>query len=166
MTVPSSSDTPPLDRATLELARADIGFSAAHFSVLDGRAERLHGHNYRVILRVEGQVGSDGTVIDFSALKSALRAECAELDECVLLPTSGDAVRVTPQGDSVEVDEGDRHFVFPVTDVRLLPVPNTTCEWLAAWLLAQLRARLGKRTVRLTLTVEELPGQGATVKEL
>jgi 6-pyruvoyltetrahydropterin/6-carboxytetrahydropterin synthase len=164
-------DTPREDQAAspaqarLRLDRADIGFSAAHFGVVGGRAERLHGHNYRVSLQAEGSMAADGTVMDFAALKTALRAECAELDERVLLPQTSDAVRVTPQGDSVAVDERQRHFVFPAEDVVLLPIPNTTCECLAAHILNRLRARLGDRPVRLEVTVEELPGQGASVKE-
>jgi 6-pyruvoyltetrahydropterin/6-carboxytetrahydropterin synthase len=151
--------------AILELARADIGFSAAHFSVVAGIAERLHGHNYRVVLRAHGAVHADGTVVDFRALKHALRAECALLDERTLLPTASPTVSVRVDGAEVEVREGARRFVFPRDDVVTLPLVNTTCECLAGYLLAALRARLADLPVRLELSVEEIPGQGATVRE-
>ena len=165
MAPPSREDDVPQRRARLELSRGDIGFAAAHFSVVDGRAERLHGHNYRVALRAGGEVGAGGTVVDFAVLKRALRDECAELDEHMLLPAASDAIRVAVDGGVVRVDEGARHFEFPRQDVRLLPVPNTTCECLAAHLLSRVRARLGGCPVRLEVTVEEVPGQGATVAE-
>ena len=165
MDAPSPAQGGPGARASLELSRADIGFAAAHFSVVGGRAERLHGHNYRVALRAHGDVAADGTVVDFGVLKSALRAECDELDEHMLLPTSSEVVHVHAEGHVVTAEEGRRRFVFPAADVRLLAIPNTTCECLAAYLLSRLRARLGATPVRLEVSVEEVPGQSATVKE-
>jgi 6-pyruvoyltetrahydropterin/6-carboxytetrahydropterin synthase len=165
LTSPIDPTPGPAGHATLELARADIGFSAAHFSVVAGTSERLHGHNYRVMLRAHGAMQADGTVVDFRALKQALRAECALLDERMLLPTGSDVVAVQTEGDEVVAREGARRFVFPRDDVVLLPVLNTTCECLAAHLLAQVRGRLGDLPVRLDLSVEEIPGQGATVTE-
>jgi 6-pyruvoyltetrahydropterin/6-carboxytetrahydropterin synthase len=155
----------PRPRAELDLTRADIGFSAAHFSVVGGRAERLHGHNYRVRLRARGAVAADGTLVDFAVLKGALREVCAELDERTLLPLQSDRVAVQMHGDDVAVSEGARNFRFPREDVCLLPTPNTTCEALAAYLLAQVRNRLGQLPVVLELGVEEKPGQSATVTE-
>jgi 6-pyruvoyl-tetrahydropterin synthase len=152
--------------AILELRRADVGFSAAHFGVVDGRSERLHGHNYRVSLRAHGSVGRDGTVVDFKTLKEALHTECGLLDERMLLPTRSAPVKVEAVGDDVHVRHGNRHFSFPRGDVHLLPVTNTTCECLAHYLLEVVRTRLGSLPVRLELTVEEAPGQGATVAEL
>lgn len=166
MTGPSADQPAPGGAAELHLTRADIGFSAAHFSVIDGVAERLHGHNYRVSLRARGSVGADGTVVDFHALKDVLRQVCAGLDERTLLPAQSPTVRVTQEGSSVTVDSGARHYVFPAEDVRLLPVNNTTCECLAAHLLTAVRERLGALPVRLSLGVDEMPGQGATIEEL
>jgi 6-pyruvoyltetrahydropterin/6-carboxytetrahydropterin synthase len=151
--------------ARLELARADIGFSAAHFSIHQGRSERLHGHNYRVFLRVRGTIGEEGTVVDFAALKAALRGLCAELDERMLVPTRSARIRVEESGGAIELTEGSRRFVIPRGDAVLLPVVNTTCECLAAHLLSELRARLGPSDYHLELSVEETPGQGAAVSE-
>ena len=148
--------------ATLVLARTDIGFSAAHFSVHGGRSERLHGHNYRVELTLTGQVGDEGTVVDFAELKRALRDACAELDERMLVPTESPTLVVATGDAGVEVAEGTRRFLFPRGDVVLLPIANTTCECLAAHLVGRLAPFLrGGRSA--TLHVEETPGQGATV---
>ncbi len=151
--------------ASLELERGDIGFSAAHFSIHQGRSERLHGHNYRVSLRAHGPVDAEGTVVDFAALKGALRALCAALDERMLVPTRSAGIAVEEADATVVVTEGSRRFVFPREDAVLLPVVNTTCECLATHLLGALREQLGDSSYRLELRVEELPGQGATVRE-
>jgi 6-pyruvoyltetrahydropterin/6-carboxytetrahydropterin synthase len=151
--------------ASLELSRADIGFSAAHFSIHQGESERLHGHNYRVFLRVHGTIGDEGTVVDFAALKRALRTLCSELDERMLVPTRSPRIRIEETADGVSLSEGTRRFLIPRGDAVLLPIVNTTCECLAAHLLGELRERLGRTAYRLELRVEETPGQGAAVAE-
>jgi 6-pyruvoyltetrahydropterin/6-carboxytetrahydropterin synthase len=162
---PPSAAEPPAD-AVLEIDKERLGFAAAHFSILEGGSERIHGHNYRVALRARGTVRPDGTVVDFAALKSAVRAECEALDHRMLLPGESPAVAIDAEQDGhVAVREGDRRFLFPADEVRVLPVANTTCECLAGWMLGRVRARLGELPVRLELTVEESPGQGATVAE-
>jgi len=162
---PSAAATPHGEGATLELTRGDIGFSAAHFSIIDGRAERLHGHNYAVALRAHGALREDSTVLDFHTLKAALRAACATLDERTLIPERSTTLRIRRDADCVEVVHQQRRYVFPIDDVCLLPLDNTTCECLAAHLLGLVRSRLGAAAVRLEVSVSELPGQGATVKE-
>jgi 6-pyruvoyl-tetrahydropterin synthase len=151
--------------ATLHLNRSDIGFAAAHFSILAGRAERLHGHNYRVGLRVTGPVQPDGAVMDFAVVKQALRMACAELDERMLIPVRSPALHINERDREVEVTHESRRYVFPPADVRLLPVVNTTCECLAQYLLEVVRSGLGDRSVRLEISVEESPGQAASAAE-
>ena len=166
MSSPPGGSVPRPDHAVLEVDKPVHGFAAAHFSVLDEGTEPLHGHNYRVRLRASGAVRGDGSVVDFASLKAAIAAECEALDHSVLLPTGSDRVAVSERGDGhVEVREGERCFVFPRAEVRLLPIVNTTCECLAGHLLAGVRRRLGEAPVRLELSVEESPGQGATVAE-
>ena len=149
----------------VHIDKASIGFSAAHFSIVETGSEPLHGHNYRVSLRARGGLREDGTVVDFALLKAAARAECAVLDHRMLVPTACPEVRVTELDGEVELREGTRRFLLPASDTCLLPVRNTTCECLAELLLGRLRRRLGELPVRLEVTVEESPGQGATVTE-
>jgi 6-pyruvoyltetrahydropterin/6-carboxytetrahydropterin synthase len=152
--------------AVLELHKDRLGFAAAHFSILEGGSERIHGHNYRVGLRAHGSIRSDGTVVDFGALKSALGRECAALDHHMLIPGDCPDVAVEEQPDGhVAMRQGQRRFLFPAAEVRILPVRNTTCECLAEYLVERLRVHLGELPVRLEVTVEESPGQGATVGE-
>ena len=154
-----------MTEASLELARADIGFSAAHFSIHQGRSECLHGHNYRVFLSASGPVGDEGTVVDFAALKRVIRGLCDELDERMLVPTESPWIGLEVSDGEVRLTEGSRRFVLPRGDAVLLPIVNSTCECLAGHLLAETRARLGPTGYRLTLRVEETPGQGAAVTE-
>ena len=156
----------PTPDAVLSVEKERLGFAAAHFSILESGSERIHGHNYRVGLRATGRVRRDGTMVDFAALKDAVAAECDLLDHRMLLPAECPEVAIEPAVDGhVGVRQGTRRFLFPEAEVEVLPVRNTTCECLAEYLLGRVRARLGELPVRLELTVEESPGQGATIAE-
>jgi 6-pyruvoyltetrahydropterin/6-carboxytetrahydropterin synthase len=58
------------------------GFAAAHRIVgSGGRCENLHGHNFKVELRVGGeQLGEAGMLMDFTDLKGILREVISDLD--------------------------------------------------------------------------------------
>lgn len=152
--------------SSLHVAKDSIGFAAAHFSLLGSDRERLHGHNYRVALRLRGVLTEQGTLADFGRLKAALRAECALLDHRMLVPTRAPEVAVEELADGhVELRWGGDRFLLPATDAALLPLRNSTCECLAEHLLTRLRERLGDLPASLEVTVEESPGQGATSSE-
>lgn len=45
-------------------------FAASHFlTKYHGKCENLHGHNYKIIVTIEGPVKEDGMVIDFKLIK-------------------------------------------------------------------------------------------------
>jgi 6-pyruvoyltetrahydropterin/6-carboxytetrahydropterin synthase len=60
----------------------EAGFAAAHsLRGYKGECERLHGHNWRVQVRLAAEELDElGMVIDFRDLKAALEAVLAELD--------------------------------------------------------------------------------------
>lgn len=127
----------------IRIANDDLVFCAGHFITLDdGTCERLHGHTYRVAAEVDGPLGEDQYVVDFLAVRNALKAILAELDHRVLLPERHPAIRVSSQAGQVEVAFADRHWSFPQDDCRLLPIANTTTELLAQYVGERLLAAL------------------------
>ena len=53
-----------------------FAFEAAHkLPWHQGRCRDLHGHSYRLEVTVEGPVGDDGLVIDFSDVKGIVESE-------------------------------------------------------------------------------------------
>lgn len=151
--------------ATISIAKEDMHFSAAHFTVFSAeRRENLHGHDFYVAATATGPVGAGGLCFDYSRLKSRLRALCARLDETVLLPTRSPHLVVTTEGDACRVAFGDERLHFLRRDVKLLPVRNVTVEELAHWLLAELTAADGFAALpieTLELRVSSGPGQWA-----
>ena len=157
-----------MGRYRLCIRKEGLGFAAAHFTLFpDGRAERLHGHNYRTELEIEGDAVQGGLLLDFTEIKEAVRAICDELDERVLLPTRHPDLEILEDGDAVQARCHGKTYRFPRDDVRLLPLENSTVEELARHLGDRLLETLGPRlrragVTRLAVGIEETPGQSGT----
>jgi 6-pyruvoyltetrahydropterin/6-carboxytetrahydropterin synthase len=141
--------------------------SSGHFISYEGdKCERLHGHNYRVAVEVEGKLDENHYVFDFIALKHRTKAITDELDHYMLLPTRNPHISVKEVGPKVQVRYKDREWVFPRTDCVLLPIENTTAELLARYiaqrLAEDLRRHHGFVPGVLRVEVEENVGQSAT----
>ena len=159
------------DRYTVRLRKAVHVFSAGHFITLaDDLCEAVHGHNWTVGVDVEGPPGPHGMVVDFIALRDAVSAVVARLDHRMLLPTASPFLVVTtaagPAGrPETTVTFRDRRWVFPADECALLPVANTTAEWIARWIAGELRDLLAARGLpapgMLRVEVDECLGQSA-----
>jgi 6-pyruvoyl-tetrahydropterin synthase len=141
-----------------------FAFSAAHAGLHDGEFEPLHGHSFTVTLRLHGEPDETGMVCDFTDAKNALAAVIAPLKRRTLMPASPPGGRCDHDGNQVVIECGTKRYGLPAGDVVLLPVPNTTTEHIAAWLLAGLVPLLGAPGLRLAeLTLAEAPDTSATV---
>jgi 6-pyruvoyltetrahydropterin/6-carboxytetrahydropterin synthase len=142
-------------------------FCSGHFITYDGHeCEPLHGHNYRAAAALEGPLDENAYVFDFTRLKRALRAVVDRLDHRMLLPTESALIRVTQSGDEVHAAYRDKRYVFPLSDVVLLPIANTTAEMLAWWIAQELRASLDLAgATAIEVEVDESSGQRAFYRE-
>lgn len=150
----------------VRLTKDYLVFSAAHFITFDKQiCERLHGHNYRVTVWVDGPLDDNQYVVDFIALRDELHAIVLELDHHMLLPTLHPRIRVTFDDRQVDVAFEERRWSFPRGDCVLLPIANTTTELLARHighrLLDAIEQRTGVRPARLRVEVDECNGQAA-----
>jgi 6-pyruvoyltetrahydropterin/6-carboxytetrahydropterin synthase len=145
-------------------------FASGHFLTYHDTCETLHGHNYRAKVEMEGQVEPSGYLWDFVALKRIMRRLVDEWDHKMLLPLHNEHLRLTDRDGSVEVGYKDRRYVFPRSDVVLLPIPNTSVEMLARHLHGLLKEELkragGGGTIELlAVEVEESFGQSGAYRE-
>jgi 6-pyruvoyltetrahydropterin/6-carboxytetrahydropterin synthase len=151
---------------SIQVDKEYLKFSAAHFLIFpDGSAERLHGHNYRVKVELEAELGQEGLVMDFRHIKPVVRELLEELDQRWILPGEHPILRHARRDDGVvEIRYQERYYAAPEEDVLVLPINNTSVENLSAYLGRRLRKRLEERfqdlrIARLHLGVEETPGQ-------
>ncbi len=143
-----------------------FNFGSAHFLIFgDGTREELHGHNYKVEVRVWGDTIAGDLVLDFIQFKPVVKAICDELDHVTLLPRDNPHLDIVVADDRVEARHDDgSFFCFPLRDVRIIPIPNTSVEMLARHvahtLVERLPASIPQAAVQaLEVEVEESPGQ-------
>ncbi len=151
--------------AAIELAKEDMHFSAAHFTIFSAsKRENLHGHNFFVEARASGVIDANGLCFDYSVLKARLRALCDSLDETMLVPAQSPHLSIDESGEGVVVAFADETLRLPSRDVKLLPIRNVTVEELAHWFIGALTddetfAALPIET--LTVRLSSGPGQWA-----
>lgn len=157
-----------MSTTTLHLAKQNFKFSAAHFLIFDEKhAERLHGHNYQVRVDItapfHGEQSEAGYFIDFNVFKKYIKARLDQWDEYVLLPGKHPDMNFKKTEKSLEVRFRDRFYVFPLNEVHLLPVTNTSVEQLSRLLAEDFYTEFKKYGVlKVRVTVEETRGQGAS----
>lgn len=69
------------------LIEKEFIFDAAHFLPLvppEHKCRRLHGHTYKVIIGVEGELNSQGWVIDFADISAAIKPILKQIDHKLL----------------------------------------------------------------------------------
>ena len=154
----------------VHVRKDDLTFASGHFISYEGHeCEKLHGHNYRVAVRLEGPLGPSRYVVNFVTIKRTMKRLADELDHRVLLATRNPLIRVTEDGDTVTATCRGKRYEFPRDDVVLLPIENTTAELLAQHLAQGLKRELdamgAAAVTALEIEVEESTGQAAVYRE-
>lgn len=156
----------PDKRFEVFVSKDSFKFNAAHFMAYPGFRERLHGHNYRVSVRVEGRLNSDGYVIDFGDIKRAARDICHAMNERTIVPMKSDCLQIERSGGEVRItcEDGCR-FAFPEADCVLLPIGHSSAEELADYVCSRLLEELPGMPARgvtaVEVSVAEAPAQEA-----
>lgn len=156
-------------RYKVRVTKDFLVFSSGHFITFEGdRCERVHGHNYRTAVEVDGDLDDNQYVVDFIAVRDMTRAITDELDHRMLLPARNPYIRLEGDGLNLVARYNDRWWSFPRDECVVLPVANTTAELLAKWiadrLLAAMRARGWADPQAVRVEVEECFGQSAEVE--
>src|SRR6187455_1522093 len=114
------------ERYTVRVTKDYLVFCSGHFISYEGdKCERLHGHNYRAAVEIEGVLDTNYYVFDFIALKNRTKAIISDLDHRMMLPTRNRLILVEESPRSIRVRYRDREWVFPRDDCVLLPIENT-----------------------------------------
>ena len=156
------------ERFKVRVTKDHLVFCAGHFISYEGdKCEKLHGHNYRATVEIEGDLDENNYVFDFVALKHRTKEITDSLDHVMLLATRNPLIQVEETEGKVRVRYRDREWIFPRGDCVLLPIENTTAELLARYIAQRLLEAL-KTTHHYTpevlrVEVEENIGQSATI---
>src|SRR5437868_869660 len=122
----------------LTVERNRLRFAAAHMATFGGDCEPLHGHNYDVMVELEGSLTHESWVWDFGVIKRETKAIADELDHRFLLQRDSKTLDITELPESWVVVFGPRRYEFPKSDVAVLPIDNSTVERISEWFAGRL----------------------------
>src|SRR3954465_1460208 len=92
------------ERYKVRVEKESFTFCSGHFISYEGdKCERLHGHNYRTAVEIEGELDENRYVFDFIALKHRTQAIHDELDHRMMLPTRNRVIHLEERPGSVRV---------------------------------------------------------------
>ena len=135
----------------VHLQKENFKFNAAHFVTFKGFRERLHGHNYRVGIKLVGsKIRNDGYLIDFGDVKKSCRKCCKVLNEHVLIPMKSDVMDIQVGESNVEIrcQVDDCRFLFPKDDCVFLPIVHSTAEELSVFFWNTILTDIGVQFIR------------------
>jgi 6-pyruvoyltetrahydropterin/6-carboxytetrahydropterin synthase len=140
-----------------------ITFSASHIIPGHEKCGRLHGHDYAINAKIEGDIGPSGVIMDFISVKEFLRGIASELDHRVMIPGRDKRVEVTK--DKVKYKLKDKEFLFPRSDCIMLDIEVASAETLAKFVLQRVldKVKFPKNVKRIEIGVDEGRGQGAWI---
>ena len=149
----------------IEVAKDYFNFASAHFLIFaNGQREPLHGHNYQVSVKLEGELDRAGVVLDFITFKPLVKRICDSLDHRTLIQSESPILTVRRRAKEVEVRYRRQKIILPKQDVILLPLANTSTELLAEHIANRIRHRVrqqfhGAKLRCIEVGVEEARGQ-------
>ncbi len=150
---------------SIEVAKDYFNFASAHFLIFaNGKREPLHGHNYQVSVRLEGELDGAGVVLDFVSFKPLVKKICDSLDHRTLIQAASAEIKVRRRAREVELRYKQQKIILPRQDVILLPLKNTSTELLAEHVADHIRKKVRQDFPRtqirfLEVGVEEARGQ-------
>ena len=132
------------------LIQTERDVAIAHFVQTadeDSPCRRLHGHNLRIVVTINGMVKEDGMVVDFRMVKEIITA----LDHFTIVP--GDLV-VKEEDGLLYIETGYSRLALPINDVKVLNLPVITAETLAIFFVESIE-RLTDKDEYVTIRVYE-----------
>lgn len=107
--------------------RTEVTIAAAHFvHTTDTPCKRLHGHNWRIKVEIEGNTKDDGMVVDFIEIKKIIN----QLDHKFLIPNM---VCCEVKNDFATITDELENLIciVPMDWIILTEMPVITAEWMA-----------------------------------
>ena len=156
----------PMSRTfTIEVAKDYFNFASAHFLIFaNGQREPLHGHNYQVSVKLEGELDRAGVVLDFITFKPVVKRICDSLDHRTMIQSKCPILKLRQRAKEIEVRYKTQKIILPKSDVILLPLVNTSTELLAEHVAKLIRRHVkakfhGAKIRAIEVGVEEARGQ-------
>lgn len=106
---------------------------------------RMHGHNWRIDVYIQGRPMKDGMIADFIDIKKII---VNKLDHKTILPIS---LISKEMANYVGFEVFGKEYLLPRSDCALLPIAAATCECIAGWICEQLTKELGIKDIQVVV---------------
>jgi 6-pyruvoyl-tetrahydropterin synthase len=120
--------------------------NSSHFVIYEGFREPLHGHNYKVSIKLKAKkLDSSYMVLDFDHVKPIMTEICDSLKHSLLLPKYNKWLTIMEVDEkTVNVDcltDGSK-FSFPKKDIRIIETEQISAECLAKYIAIRFKTQL------------------------
>jgi 6-pyruvoyltetrahydropterin/6-carboxytetrahydropterin synthase len=119
-------------------------FNSSHFVLYKGFREPLHGHNYKVSLKLtSANLNEVGVILNSDNLIEIMNNICKNLKHKLLLPANNSCLEIKEVEKNYELLCEDRSsFSIPKSDVKILNIDQISAECLAKFIALELLAVL------------------------
>lgn len=93
---------------------------------------RLHGHNLRVVVTINGEIKDDGMIVDFRYIKTIIN----NLDHRTIIPSS---LVVSEEDGLLYIETGYSKMALSITEVIVLNLPVITAETLTIYFVSEIK---------------------------
>jgi 6-pyruvoyl-tetrahydropterin synthase len=93
---------------------------------------RLHGHNLRVVVTINGEIKDDGMIVDFRYIKTIIN----NLDHRTIIPGS---LVVSEEDGLLYIETGYSKMALSITEVIVLNLPVITAETLTIYFVSEIK---------------------------
>ncbi len=119
----------------------------------DGLCRNIHGHSYRMIVELDGEVASNGMIIDFYDLGKIVKPVIEKLDHCFLVHKDDEKVLIFLRENGMKYEVTD--YFATVENIAL-----NICKILAEGI----KARKFNNVKSVSVKIFETPNSSAEVK--
>ena len=144
----------------------NLKFSAAHFIPFHNKCRRLHGHDYAIDIRIDGELRK-GMVADFVVVKKEIRKLLEDIDHRLILPAEGKDMEQKKEGSQYIIKYEGMTMSIPEEFVYLCDVEYSSSEELSRFFAREMvkRVHFESNVKEIQVSVYEGPGQKATWSE-
>lgn len=117
----------------IKIQKPYFSFNCSHFIAYRGFRERLHGHNYRISMKLTGTdtLSVDGYLLDFGLVKKVVKAVCDDMDEYFLVPMKSDVLKIQMDAKQILIEcEDGSAFSFPKVMLHARVCHINNCRYL------------------------------------
>ena len=117
------------------LIQTEKSIAIAHFvQTADEKSpcRRLHGHNLKIVVTVNGSGKNDGMGVDFRHIKALIN----RLDHRTIIPGS---LIVKEEDNMLYINTGYSKMALAINDVKVLSLPTITAETLAIYFVKEIK---------------------------